>query len=95
MYKVKKDTNPNKLAGAIAIGLREENTINLQCIGSAAVNQATKAIIIARGFLAPEGSDIRIIPSFGSTEIDGEIKSLINFQLDKESGKEEQHGQAV
>ena len=84
MYKVKKDTNPNKLAGALAIALKEEGLINMQCIGSAAVNQAIKATIIARGFLAPEGIDIRIVPSFGSTEIEGETKSLINFQLNKE-----------
>ena len=84
MYRVKKDTNPNKLAGAIAIGLRTEETAALQCIGPAAVNQAVKAIIIARGFLAPEGIDIEIIPSFGNVKIDGETKSLIHFQLNRE-----------
>lgn len=82
MFKVKSNTNPNKLAGAITITLREKKPTELQCIGAASVNQATKAMIIANGFLAPVGMEMRIKPSFTTLEIEGKEKTCIRFLLD-------------
>lgn len=82
MFKVKNNTNPNKLAGAIAITLREKKPAELQCIGAASVNQATKAMIIANGFLTSTGMEIRIKPSFSTLEMEGEEKTCIRFCLD-------------
>lgn len=68
--KVSSKTNPNSLAGAIAEFLKEGKSINIKTIGAGALNQAMKAIAIARGFVIIQGIDINCIPSFYTTEID-------------------------
>ena len=40
-----------------------------------AINQAMKAIAIARGFVAPSGIDLICIPAFAEVQIDGEIRT--------------------
>lgn len=58
-------TSPvHKLAGSLAKTIRQERTAHLDCVGAAAVNQAVKAIAVARAFLAPEGIDLAAQPSF-------------------------------
>jgi stage V sporulation protein SpoVS len=42
-----------------------------------ALNQATKAIAMARGFVANKGRDLVVRPGFGDTTIDGEERTLI------------------
>lgn len=83
MFKVKKNTNPNKLAGAIAGTVREGNEVEIQCIGAAAVNQAVKAIIITIGFLAKTGEHIQLKPSFTEVEIEGEKMTGIKFEIER------------
>ena len=53
VLKVSAKSNPNSVAGALAGVLREEGKAELQAIGAGALNQAIKAIAIARGFVAP------------------------------------------
>jgi len=48
-------------------------------VGAAAVNQAVKAITIARGFVAPNGIDLVTVPAFSEIEIDGEERTAIKF----------------
>ena len=43
----------------------------MRTVGAGAINQAMKAIIIAKGFLAPIGIDIVCIPAFTEIETDG------------------------
>lgn len=81
--KVSSKTNPNSLAGAISEFLKQDKIINIKTIGAAAVNQAMKAIAIARGFVAIQGIEIKCIPSFYSTEIDGHQISAIMINLSK------------
>lgn len=58
-------TSPARaLAGCIAGVIREQGRAEMQAIGAAAVNQATKAAAIARGFLELEGIDVVVVPSF-------------------------------
>ena len=45
----------------------------------AAINQAVKAIAIARGFVAPSGRDIVCVPAFTDIEIDGEERTAIKL----------------
>ncbi|MDR2005913.1 MAG: stage V sporulation protein S [Acidaminococcales bacterium] len=63
-FKVSAKTAPAKLAGAIAHELGTCDCVELQAIGAGAVNQAIKAIAIARGYLAPHGADISCQPAF-------------------------------
>ena len=43
------------------------------------MNQAIKAISIARGFLAPNGIDLVCIPAFTDISIDGEERTAIKL----------------
>ena len=62
ILKVKSDSNPSSVAGAIAACTREEKRVELHAIGAGAVNQAVKAIATARGFISPLGTDLVCIP---------------------------------
>ncbi len=79
VLKVASNSNPNKVAGALAGVIRETGRAELQAIGAGAVNQAIKAIAIARGYLAPSGIDLVCVPAFTDVEIDGEKKTGIKF----------------
>ncbi len=79
VLKVAADSSPNSVAGALAGVLREEGGAELQAIGAGAINQAVKAVAIARGFVAPSGMDLICIPAFTDIEIDGEERTAIKF----------------
>ena len=67
--KVNKTSDPKKVAGAIASNLREGNDVKIIVIGPAAVNQAIKSIIIARGYIATNGFDLTVVPSFTKVSV--------------------------
>jgi len=79
VLKVASNSNPNKVAGALAGVIRETGKAELQAIGAGAVNQAVKAIAIARGYLAPSGVDLVSVPAFTDVEIDGETRTAVKF----------------
>ena len=49
--KVSSKSSPASVAGAIAGMVKDGVPVNIQCVGAGAVNQAIKAVAIARGFL--------------------------------------------
>ena len=59
--------------------IKEKNTVEIQAVGAGAINQAVKAIAIARGFVAPSGKDIICIPAFTDIVIDGEERTAIKL----------------
>ncbi len=77
--KVAAKSNPNSVAGALAGVIREQGKAEMQAIGAGAVNQAVKAIAIARGFVAPSGIDLVCIPAFVDVQIDGEERTAIRL----------------
>ena len=77
--KVGTKSNPNSVAGALANVFREKGSVEIQAIGAGALNQAIKAIAIARGFVAPSGRDIICVPAFTDIEIDGEERTAIKL----------------
>jgi len=81
VLKVSSVSEPSAAAGAIANGIRECGTAEIQVIGPRAVNQAVKAIAIARGYLAASGLDVYCVPAFASIRIgaDDEEKTAIQF----------------
>jgi stage V sporulation protein S len=79
VLKVSAKSNPNSVAGALAGVLRERGTAELQAIGAGALNQAVKAVAIARGFVAPSGVDLICIPAFTDIVIDGEDRTAIKL----------------
>jgi len=70
-------SDPNKVAGALAGTIRERGKARIQTIGAGALNQAVKAIAIARGFLAPSGIDLVCYPAFAEVKIDGAEKTAL------------------
>jgi len=79
VMKVSAKSNVNSVAGALAGTIREEGKAELQTIGAGALNQAVKAVAIARGFVAPSGLDLICIPAFVALEIDGEERTAIKL----------------
>ncbi|OOM13726.1 stage V sporulation protein S [Clostridium saccharobutylicum] len=79
VLKVSTKSNPNSVAGALAAIIKEKNIAEIQAVGAGAINQAVKAIAIARGFIAPSGKDIVCIPAFTDIQIDGEERTAIKL----------------
>lgn len=79
ILKVSAQSQPKAVAGALAAVLREKATAEVQAVGAGAVNQAIKAIAITRGFVAPNGIDLVVIPAFSEIEIEGEERTAIKF----------------
>ncbi|NLK62061.1 MAG: stage V sporulation protein S [Fusobacteria bacterium] len=79
ILKVSTKSNPNSVAGAIAGILKENKAVELQSIGAGAVNQAVKAIAIARGFVAPTGINLVCVPAFVDVDINEEKRTAIKF----------------
>ena len=81
VLKVSSKSTPNSVAGALAGVIRESSTAEIQAIGAGALNQAIKAIAIARGFLTPAGIDIVCVPAFSDVIIDGEERTAIKLTI--------------
>ncbi len=77
--RVSAKSKPNTVAGAIAGVIREEGEVEVQTVGAAALNQAVKAVAIARGFLISSGTDLVCVPSFSDIEIDGNERTAIRL----------------
>lgn len=80
--KVRSKSNPSSVAGALANVFREKNKVEMQAIGAGALNQAIKAVAIARGFVAPSGKDLICIPAFTDIVIDGEERTAIKLIIE-------------
>lgn len=76
-FRVSKETNCKSLAGAIAEVVREKEELMINAIGANAVNQAVKAIAIARRNLEPFALDLEIKQTFKTVSVSGEEKSTI------------------
>lgn len=79
VFKVSAKSNPSSVAGALAGVIREHGRAELQAIGAGAINQAVKAVAIARGYVAPGGMDLVCIPAFIDVTIDGEERTAIKL----------------
>ena len=88
ILKVSTVSDPAKVGGAIAGVMKDQYktlgnraTVELRGLGAGAVNQAIKAVICARGYLAPVGMNIYCIPAFGEDETadNGEGRTLVRL----------------
>ena len=82
ILKVSAKSQPKSVAGALAAILRQQSSAELQAVGAGAVNQAVKAIAITRGFVAPNGIDLVVVPAFAEIVIDGEDRTAIKFLVE-------------
>lgn len=81
VLKVSAKSNPNSVAGAIAGVLREKGCTEIHVIGAGALNQAIKAIAIARGFVAPIGVNLVFVPAFADVVINNENRTAIKLLI--------------
>ena len=79
ILKVSSKSNANSVAGALANVFREKGIVEIQAVGAGALNQAIKAIAIARGFVAPNGKNLVCIPAFSDISFDGEERTAIKL----------------
>lgn len=79
ILKVSSKSKPNSVAGALANALRERDVVEIQAVGAAALNQAVKAVAIARGYVAPTGKDLICVPAFSDITIEGEERTAIKL----------------
>jgi stage V sporulation protein S len=77
--KVAGKSNPATVAGAIANNIREGKEIEMVAMGPQSVNQAIKAVTIARSYLTEDKIDLTFRTEFMHLELDGERKSAIKI----------------
>jgi stage V sporulation protein S len=82
IIKVAASSRTSAVAGAIAGVIREHQRADVQAIGASAVNQAVKALALAKGYLAEDGYQIVCVPHFVDVEIDGKIRTAIKFTVE-------------
>ena len=79
ILKVSSTSNPNSVAGALAGTIRENGSAEIHVIGAGPLNQAMKAVAIARGFLAPGGIDLVCVPAFIDIDMDGQTRTALKL----------------
>jgi stage V sporulation protein S len=82
IIKVSGTSRTSAVAGAIAGVVRENKRAEVQAIGASAINQAVKAMALARSYLSNDGYDIIIIPEFVDVQIEDKIRTAIKFSVE-------------
>ena len=83
IIKVSANSRTASVAGAVAGVMREAGRAEVQAIGAGAVNQAIKAIAIARGYLLEEDMDICCVPTFVEVAIDGHERTAVRLLVER------------
>ncbi len=82
VIKVSAKSRSTAVAGAIAAVMREHHYAEVQAIGAGAVNQAVKALAIARGYLEGDHIDIICVPYFTEVDIEGQERTAVRFVVE-------------
>ena len=81
LIKVSAQSRSTAVAGAVAGVMREHGYAEIQAIGASAINQAIKAVTIARGYLEQDNMDLAVVPSFTEVEIEGNERSALRVYV--------------
>jgi stage V sporulation protein S len=82
IIKVSAASRTSAVAGAIAGVVRDDNRAEVQAIGAGAVNQAVKAVAIARGYLQDDGMEVICVPEFTTVDIDGKERTALRLVVE-------------
>jgi stage V sporulation protein S len=82
IIKVSARSRSTAVAGAVAGVVREYNRAEVQAIGAGAVNQAIKAIAIARGYLREDHIDVIVIPFFTEVIIEDQERTAVRMVVE-------------
>jgi stage V sporulation protein S len=83
VIKVSGTSRTSAVAGAIAGVFRENKRAEIQAIGAGAVNQAVKALVLSRGYLAEDGYEVVFYAEFTDVEIDDKIRTAIKLTVEE------------
>ncbi|MCS6844295.1 MAG: stage V sporulation protein S [Caldilineales bacterium] len=81
LIKVSATSRPQSVAGAISGMVRDHAHAEIIAVGPDAVNQAVKAIAIARKYLELDGIDLVMVPNMEDIVIDGNQRTAIVIQV--------------
>ena len=84
VLKISSKSNAKSVAGAIVPMIKEYKKAELQAIGAGAINQAIKAIAIARGYIATSGINLICIPTFCTVMVEGEERTGMKLVVKEE-----------
>ena len=79
LIKVSSQSRTASVSGAIAGSVRENGRVEIQTIGAGSLNQAMKALILARGYLKDDGFDVVFYPEFVDLDFDGRLVTAIKL----------------
>jgi stage V sporulation protein S len=82
VIKVSAHSRSTAVAGAIAGVMRDTRHAEVQAIGASAVNQAVKAIAIARNYLALDGIELICFPEFVEIDIEGKERTAVKLIIE-------------
>ena len=82
IIKVSGKSRTSAVAGAIAGVFRENKRVEVQAIGASAINQAVKAMALAKSYLAEDGYNVVFIPEFVDVTIEDKIRTAIRFTVE-------------
>ena len=95
VIRVAASSRSTAVAGAIAGVMREQEQVDVQAIGAGAVNQAIKAVTIARGYLELDGIDIVCVPSFVEVVIDDQERTAVRLCIERRGASAKTGSSAV
>jgi stage V sporulation protein S len=81
IIKVAATSRSTAVAGAIAGVMREKGHVDVQAIGAGAVNQAVKAVCIARVYLEEDGIELICVPMFVEVQIEDQERTAVRFSV--------------
>ena len=79
ILRVSSKSNPNSVAGAIVGLIKSNGKAEMQVVGAGALNQAVKAVAIARGFVVASGIDLVCVPAFIEVNIENENRTAMKI----------------
>jgi len=82
IIRVAGTSRTSAVAGAIAGVFRDNQRAEVQAIGAIAVNQAVKALALARGYLQEDGYEVTFFAEFVDVEIEEKTRTAIKFTVE-------------
>jgi len=82
IIRVAGTSRTSAVAGAIAGVFRDNKRAEVQAIGAIAVNQAVKALALARGYLQEDGYEVMFFAEFVDVEIEEKTRTAIKFTVE-------------
>ena len=82
LIKVGSNSRTAAVAGAIAGIIREDQRVEAQAVGAAAVNQVVKALILANEYLRGDGMQVVCLPVYVNISAEGRARTAVKFLIE-------------